>query len=1430
MARISCSFFRFVLMLALLCVGLAPAARAGNFVIVSNGVPQCTIVVPVTNASDDSWFGACELTNHIFQITGAMVPVALETSVVNGAMIVVGKSKNRLVQLDPSSNLYYSNFQGQEYQIWFTNGSVSLYGAENAGGPTPTPTWPDLNWVPDTEYDDSGFHGTLYAVYDFLEKYCGVHWYQPGPYGMTCPKTNTLVVTAENLRRAPAMTYRSAPGFDNLATQMATPPSEWGTLSNTDTRKWALRNKCGGLHFSTSHSLTHYHEYFTNIEWFARTTNNVDLGNKPCFSSTGFTAQVIADCQLYFDTGQNPHQMQIVEGCPSMTPDDGWGYCKCTNCAPVDWANNQGWMSCGEVSSTFWKFVKNVADAIAISHPGKRICSLAYQSYYNCPTNVIVPTNVVVGPCPFYNRQWAYGIEKDPYYANEIAQITNWATHFHGELNGMWTYPCYPEQGPELAGYNCFPGFFAHRHAWELLYFYTNGVMGNNNCGGGEFVDSYVIAKYQDDPTQNVDVLLGTMFTNYYGPAATPMLNLYREAEDAYSYASNYPGTNFSTAESICWTYVGSSNRMAQWKSYVDQATAAALSQTTYATRVAIFTNSMWRYMMDGSRRYQLNVGKDSEAQWYSANVVPPVTSYLSTVGYAGSFTNVNWNSVKPQWAERDTYGYPVEKKAEVRVVHDGTYVYIRVIQDVAGQYLTGGSIDWSDSWRFFFSSSRASYGFRQAFDGKGAIESGSIPAENSIGGGQWTMKVSVPISNIIGHAWTAGESVYMNFVREGTWGNEWPQYSPQYVGGWPIGQNPAKYGQFVLAGLRTPTTLYVNATNLNPVAPYESWATAATSIQDAVEVALTDDTILVAPGLYGGNVRSADSTNRVHAVMPVNIVALSSNNPTATIINGSGTHRGVWMEAGGMLKGFTLTNCVTDSGAGFLGNANIENCIVANNVATNGHGGGIIDGNGVIRNCLVFNNVCTNSSNSRDGGGLYVGGLGAVGCVIENCTVVNNYAGRDGGGIFMDNRATTNVTLNCIVYGNKGTPATMLDIEYGKGSSPVSMTYSCAPNLTAGASGNITNNPLFMAGSYQLASNSPCVNSGLNSAWMGGGIDLAGNARLQNTTVDMGAYESGSAALPPLVISIPIAGGVDDVEENLTNGVISTNSSDIELTYDGTTPQKVGLRFVNVPIPQGATIVSAAIQFMADETNDVATALTIKAQKTGNAPAFSTNSGNVSARTLTTASVNWNPPGWYVLQEAAAAQRTPELASVVQEVVSQGSWASNNAMVFVISGTGTRTAESQDFMTNGITPPTLVVEWNMTGGGTTDTDTDGMPDTWEQTYFGGTSSTNGGAMQDADGDGLPNQYEYIAGTDPTNWGSQFEVMNTTNSSTPWVIRWNSASNRTYGVFHRTNLTGGVWATLTNGMPTAYPGQNVYTDYLHTSGPGGYYKIKVTAP
>ena len=73
----------------------------------------------------------------------------------------------------------------------------------------------------------------------------------------------------------------------------------------------------------------------------------------------------------------------------------------------------------------------------------------------------------------------------------------------------------------------------------------------------------------------------------------------------------------------------------------------------------------------------------------------------------------------------------------------------------------------------------------------------------------------------------------------------------------------------------------------------------------------------------------------------------------------------------------------------------------------------------------------------------------------------------------------------------------------------------------------------------------------------------------------------------------------------------------------------------------------------------------------------FTTATNNVSSRPNTPASVPWTVPTWPTVGARGQDQRTPEIKSIVQEIIGQGGWASGNAMAFKITGTGKRTAEA---------------------------------------------------------------------------------------------------------------------------------------------------------
>lgn len=188
--------------------------------------------------------------------------------------------------------------------------------------------------------------------------------------------------------------------------------------------------------------------------------------------------------------------------------------------------------------------------------------------------------------------------------------------------------------------------------------------------------------------------------------------------------------------------------------------------------------------------------------------------------------------------------------------------------------------------------------------------------------------------------------------------------------------------------------------------------------------------------------------------------------------------------------------------------------------------------------------------------------------------------------------------------------------------------------------------------------------------------------------------------------IASQVSQGSDDAEERLSDGSVGLTSTDLEITSDGANNQLVGIRFQNINIPQGSTILSARIQFTVDETDSVSTAVTISGQDVDNAATFTTGINDLSNRVLTTVSVAWNNvPAWNTVGQAGVDQRTPDVTNIVQEIVNRVGWSSGNSLAFVINGSGERTAEA--YNGDASLAPILTITANMP----LDTDNDGVPD-----------------------------------------------------------------------------------------------------------------------
>jgi hypothetical protein len=183
------------------------------------------------------------------------------------------------------------------------------------------------------------------------------------------------------------------------------------------------------------------------------------------------------------------------------------------------------------------------------------------------------------------------------------------------------------------------------------------------------------------------------------------------------------------------------------------------------------------------------------------------------------------------------------------------------------------------------------------------------------------------------------------------------------------------------------------------------------------------------------------------------------------------------------------------------------------------------------------------------------------------------------------------------------------------------------------------------------------------------------------------------------LTLEIPVRTTNDDVEER-SNGRIWTSQSNLDLMTDVSTSgaddiqRAVGLRFTGVTVPNGATIIDARVQFQADKATSVPTNLSITGHASDDATAFTTTKYEVTARPRTSASVAWEPPAWLRRGDRDAAQRTSNLAPVLQELVARPGWRSGNALSLIVEGAGERVAASFD---GGLHSPTLQISYRTT-------------------------------------------------------------------------------------------------------------------------------------
>ncbi|MFA6566852.1 MAG: DUF4838 domain-containing protein [Victivallales bacterium] len=751
--------------------------------LVKDGSSAATIVL-ADKPTRAAQLAAFEIQEHVRQITGASLPIVGEDAEGDGIKLFVGKSKAASVAGVPD------DFKDQEYAVLFKPNAIIMAGNDkqdfgkvsywHAGNPQIEGAYDYLSW-PEL-YDEKG---TLHAAYDFLEKYCGVRWFDQSEFGTDVPKTRTLTVTARDLRRSPAFRYRGVSFFKNnfdtfdrfdreeslwtIRWNESTPkyqewldliyekgrklpvcshPHRWLYYERSHVFAFLTRSKIGGEAFEANHSFYRWYDRFweknpdkpdifveKKADWFAKGYPDAKVPPQLCYSNPEVVQQCLDDARKFFALPEEERGKSRAgtDKFFPVVPMDNTSYCKCPRCSkfgPAERVHPE--YSSGDHSARVWSFVNEIARGLKKSNPDKMVSALAYSSYAHRPSGMKIEDNIAVRMCLFPHA----AATSPEMLKNDDEILKEWADG--GSPLYLWLYtglttgpkpqvPMFPRPMGDLWG--------------ALLQKYRQaGVCGILADNISQETDAYLLLKLVDDPAQDSGKLIDDYFVRMYGSKAGATLKkFYKLAESIYANPRNYP--KGIDGPELYYGILGTESNMKKLGELVQQAeNDLSDAPELWKKRFAIFKFGVWNYMKEGRAQYEKNkVVKASASMRVECpimlNVLPDVDPGRVDWRDAQGVGGLNgWLKDSGDVSLREISGI---------ITHDTKYLYLNLTESNLNRKPDSG-----DSWEIVMRNSQTDAAHRLFIDASGKITGqvvavGGVPQEWSDHGVKAQSKVS---------------------------------------------------------------------------------------------------------------------------------------------------------------------------------------------------------------------------------------------------------------------------------------------------------------------------------------------------------------------------------------------------------------------------------------------------------------------------------------------------------------------------------------------------------------------------------------------------------------------------------------------------------------------------------------------------------------
>lgn len=481
---------------------LAPMFLAAQAVtIAKRGEGEVSVIVKPADASPAQNYAATELQKFVKEITGRELTITTDAAELPPHAILLGNTRHTAAILGTPVKMAELGDEG--FRIVTRPPHLLIIG--------------------------SAARGTLYGVYEVLERFGGCRWYSS--WFSVIPPSDALIIPTIDETQTPAFAMREPYWYDMFNGDLAARNKANGNGMRLTAKHGGKGDRFGaGMFVHTFNRLCPPDEFFdTHPEYFSEIDGKRRKEHSQLCLTNPDVLQIVTERLLKII--RTDPQAKLF----SVSQNDWHNFCTCPACKAIDDIE-------GSHAGTMIAFVNQVAEAVEKEFPHVWIETLAYQ-YTRTPPRTVRPRHNVVPRLCTIECDFSLPLDVSEYNENKrfVEDIRGWSEI--SKTLYIWDYVT------NFRGYiTPFPNVKALQR--NVQFFLENKVVGLFEQGAyqGRHADlaelkAWLLAKWLWNPELPSKQLMNDFCNGYYGQAAPFVKRYINEVHSFYGVTTNAPLT-----------------------------------------------------------------------------------------------------------------------------------------------------------------------------------------------------------------------------------------------------------------------------------------------------------------------------------------------------------------------------------------------------------------------------------------------------------------------------------------------------------------------------------------------------------------------------------------------------------------------------------------------------------------------------------------------------------------------------------------------------------------------------------------------------------------------------------------------------------------------------------------------------------------------